>query len=289
MSGLSDRPRVSPVYGPRSTYRLVLVGDSTGANAAAAYLTQLGMSAARFSTVRESLENDSAGRGGRIVIVALSGREQHLVDDVAQFRSFDVQSHLVLLGTATRYPPTLSRAARREGIDAEIIVHSEYEFAPLVAAVLLRRPYLLPREVFEPIGPFANRLLQSVITWCIRGSFSRIRVSEWADWFAIDRKTLYRTLRRHCDAVPERVLTLSRLVHVANVLDRGSTSIAQISTRLGLGTSSSLHKLVKRTLGVTPGYLRQRGALGVVSALLATNLGPRRDEGGSVLRSSAVG
>lgn len=84
-----------------------------------------------------------------------------------------------------------------------------------------------------------------VVQWCVRNGYRALRAADVASHFAVDRKTLYRLLRRAGTPTVSELLHEGRVAHAA-ALRRDGFSYTQIAGRLGYASASSVAMLLRR-------------------------------------------
>ncbi|MGQ0765027.1 MAG: hypothetical protein ACT4OZ_05095 [Gemmatimonadota bacterium] len=84
-----------------------------------------------------------------------------------------------------------------------------------------------------------------VAGWALRAGDRHHTVGEAADWFGVDRKTLYRECMRNLHLSVGEILTWGRYLRFATLSERGF-SYQQIADRLGYETPSAVANLRKR-------------------------------------------
>ena len=161
-------------------------------------------------------------------------------------------------------------ALARAGIDDIVLLDGPFGEIELRTQVRERLKHALPFEIatlLEPSCALPASRAVTVESWCTRNAYRPLRAGQVADYFGVNRKTLYRSARDAGWRDLHTVFGYARLLHVAVALEYHAATIDRISSHLAFGSPAALHKFVRRYTGRTPVQLRQTDAVGFAAAL----------------------
>ena len=112
-------------------------------------------------------------------------------------------------------------------------------------------------RVRADIGPVTPSWFVDACVACIEHAFDRLSANRLARLTGLPYATLYRKLRRQNLPKPLELIHWSRILVAAWVLNRGAENVTQVVAELGLRTTRSFRKAVRKRSGWTPNELRR--------------------------------
>lgn len=117
----------------------------------------------------------------------------------------------------------------------------------------------LPPWLFLELMSHVPSAIHHIVGRCLRISCNPLSVDSLANYYQIDRATLYRIMKRHRGPGPQSLIGLCRSAQVCARLDESATTIANLAERLRFPDDISLRMHVKRTLDTRTTTLRGAG------------------------------
>jgi AraC-like DNA-binding protein len=151
----------------------------------------------------------------------------------------------------------LLMAAGRAGVD-RLVVRGHDDLRESIRHELRNRGVVVAgRDVMARLGlheSAASRVFEHCVS---RVAATTLNVDGLANDFGVHRKTVRNWLRAGGLPSPERVISWSRLLVAASLLQASSRTVASVATWLSFGSESAFRGMLMRYAGMTPHDLRQ--------------------------------
>lgn len=167
----------------------------------------------------------------------------------------------------------------RAGAD-EVVLTSMATPAELSATVERACARRRETSVWHRVAPLIPTELHDIVQFCFTNSIRRRSVGELAQHVGIDRSTLATRLRRAGLPPAHTILSWSRLIAVAELIESSRMSIERAALMSGFDSAAGLRTLTRRLVGVGPRAVADSGGGYVLERFLAV-LDPNRKSGNS--------
>lgn len=186
-------------------------------------------------------ESDSAGASNQPLI--------------RQLRQAHPGISIVVAGRSSRLLGQNVRAVVLAGEDqfAFMDIESDESLSELFASVLL---HPVPAAVLRRVSSAGAGMARVMLVWCLHGAMRPMRVNQVADNFGVSLRTCNRRLADSSIAPLVEVISYSRALRAALLLEDADQPVAVVAAELGFPGDQALRMHIKRRMGVTPTICR---------------------------------
>jgi len=161
----------------------------------------------------------------------------------------------------------------RAGAD-DVIVRDFDDVGSVASQVIARAAASRVGErAFAELSPFVSASVRPILAYCLSNPTGATAVDDIAHALGIARRTLVSRLASAGLPGPAALITWSRLLVVAHLLEDPARSVDQVAAAVGFPSSTALRVTCKRYTGVRPLDLRSRGGHRYVIDLIRAEIG----------------
>lgn len=209
-----------------------------------------------------------------IVIVREETPTPLLVSAIRRFHIDDPATAMLLcLRPSDRSVRELATLARA-GLDDFVILGDPQTGDQLLTEVARRLKHAIPVELVRRVCPQVDDDPYTICTYCFRDGFRNLKVTQVADWWRRDPRTVNRQLTKAGLRSFEYIIDYARLLHVAYRLDDTPAGPGALARLLDYPSSSALANDVRHWTGCSPSALQSRGAIDTAVRLVRTGIEP---------------
>lgn len=154
----------------------------------------------------------------------------------------------------------------RAGAD-EVVLTAMATTTELVAAVDRACARRREASVWHRIAPAIPEECHDIFEFCFTSALARRKVGDLARHLGVDRSTIALRLRRAGLPPAHTILSWSRLIAMAGLMESTRISVEQAAHEAGFGSAAGLRALSRRMMEATPRVLAARGRGALVEEL----------------------
>lgn len=155
-------------------------------------------------------------------------------------------------------------AASRAGLNALILSEYDDVGVSLRAAMALAGADSIAERSMRRLSPGLSRGVVRIVEHYLRNGHRNMAVTEAAAALGLTRQTLSRRLTDAGLPAPGALMSWSRLMHAAHLLEDPDRSIERAAHAVGLGSATALRNMLKTYTGLLPREVREQGGLSCV-------------------------
>jgi LacI family transcriptional regulator len=194
----------------------------------------------------------------------------HAVATISRCSGWQIPEQLALMGVGNEPSicntavPTLSsidRNDRRVGYEAARLLDAGMRGEKPPAEPLMIPPKEVVVRGSTDCHAVSDPRVARALSHMARQSTTKLSVPEIASFVGVGRQTLERAFQEHLGRTVNEELIRLRVTHLQRLLLDSDTSVKEISTRVGFGTTANMFPLFKRLTGMTPIKYREKHGL----------------------------
>ena len=139
----------------------------------------------------------------------------------------------------------------------------------LLVATSIRRA---AAQALEYLLPDVSAGVLPLLSYCLHHAGDRVHVRSVADALGVDRRTLVNRLASLGLPGPAALISWSRLILAARLLEDPGRSVEQAAYALNFGSAPALRNMLRRYTGLRPAEVRRGGGMRCVLDLLRRRL-----------------
>jgi AraC-like DNA-binding protein len=195
-----------------------------------------------------------------------------------EFPSIPVVLYCALSPEASREVLEFARA----GVDQLVFQDVDDLRTPLRGAVQAAQDIVSAKSLLGDLEPHLSPNVIPFVRYCLEHARRDLTVEEVAGALGVHRKTLVDRLSASSLPSPSSIISWSRLLVAARILEDPGRTVEQAALMLDFPSGSSLRNMMKRYTGLRSGEVRENGGVRCVlhafkRALAATAAGQRRE------------
>jgi AraC-like DNA-binding protein len=188
------------------------------------------------------------------------------------FPSLPVIAHCALTAADTHSLIALVRAG------ADDVIVRDFDDVGSVASQIIARAAVsrVGEQAFGELSPFVSASVRPILAYCLNNPIGSDGVEGIAHALGIARRTLVSRLGSAGLPGAAALITWSRLLVAAHLLEDPARSVDQVADAAGFRSGASLRVTCKRYTGLRPLDLRSRGGHRYVLDLIRAEIGAER-------------